>query len=174
MILSPQNGKISIKNNNIKKNIYLLRGITTNSSQKSLTLDGNEPNQNNVLIFNNNKTIWNYDIKVSAYSDTTDEGCIFNIRGAAQKTILTASILPENILEEWKSSSMENCLVSVEVNNLNSNFYLNIGVTGINDMDIQWSAIAEISELIFNQNLTQPGGDGIVGSVFYSNEVQIM
>ena len=165
VLVNSYSGKISlgnVSNANASKNIYFLRAYTNDNSETSMTLDGDVPNQNNTLKIKSNKAIWNYDIKVSAYNETTDEGSIFNIRGAAQKKISSASIMPENIQEEWKSSSMENCFVFVDIDNLSGDFYLRIGVTGIDSMNIQWSAIAEISELVLP-----------VGS-FYSNEVQII
>jgi hypothetical protein len=151
VLLKSYSGKISlgnVSNTNANKNIYLLRAYTNDNTQTSLTLDGDVPNQNNILKIKSNKAIWNYDIKISAYNETANEASIFNIRGAVQKTPLGASVIPENIQEEWKSSSMENCSVFVDTNNLGSDFYLEVKVVGVESTNIQWSAIVDVCELI--------------------------
>jgi len=152
LILNSSTGKLSITNSFlldsfIKKHIFILKNSTTGSQTKFLTLDGLSPGVNNSLSLPT-KCTWNYDIKVSAYNETDEEGAIFNFRGGIQrKSDGSTSLISENIEEEWKSASLQNCTITISANSVG---YLNVIASGTANKNIQWMAVAEVCEIKFN------------------------
>jgi hypothetical protein len=94
------------------------------------------------------KCTWNYDIKVSAYNETDEEGAIFNFRGGIQrKSDGSTSLISEDIEEEWKSTSLQNCTITISANSVG---YLNVIASGVVNKNIQWMAVANVCEIKFN------------------------
>ena len=148
LILNSSTGKLSITNGSfIKKHTFILKNSTTGSQTKFLTLDGLSPGVNNSLSLPT-KCTWNYDIKVSAYNETDEEGAIFNFRGGIQrKSDGSTSLISEDIEEEWKSASLQNCTITISATSVG---YLNVLASGTVNKNIQWMAVADVCEIKFN------------------------
>jgi hypothetical protein len=168
IIALPLNGQVRIKpsisNNEIEKNIYVLRTSTTGDETKILTTDGNTPGGTHLYpgeyngIRMPNQSTWNFTAKINAYSDLDDGVAAgFSIRGVAKNDDFdTITILPSIITESWKDSALEFCSTDIGTNGSKLEFM----VTGISGENINWSGTLEVCQA---QYLDPSSGGGTGG-----------
>jgi len=119
------------------------RNSTTNNTETTLFLDGSS-----TRLVIPAQTTWTFNIKVSAYNTTNNEGAWWSIRGgirrnAANGTTLIGSLIVETATEASISTAV------VTVTSDDTNEALNINVTGVTSKDIRWVGIVDISQVSY-------------------------
>ena len=84
---------------------------------------------------------WNFDARISAYSNTDNEGAGWNFRGVLKKTPSGYSLMPSMISENWTEDSLADSTVDISV----SSSQIQILVTGVASNNIQWTCVFETS-----------------------------
>lgn len=127
--------------------VFIARKETSNDTAAVLTLNGLAESSSNRMTIPA-KTTWVFDIKLSAYNDTDNEGGWWIIRGgirrnAANGTALIGSLITESGTE----SSLSTASASVVADDTNE--ALEIRVTGVTGKNIRWVAVVDISQVSY-------------------------
>jgi|688.fasta_scaffold02159_36 hypothetical protein len=92
------------------------------------------------------KTTWTFEIKVSAYNDTDNEGGWWIFRGGIRRNASAqTSLIGGLITESFAESSLSSANITVVANDTTET--LDINVTGISGKTIRWVAVIDISQV---------------------------
>lgn len=128
--------------------ILIARRTTTDAtSNVVLTLDGDTPGVSNRLVLSA-KSMWVFNLKLSAYNDTDSTGAWWIFRGGirrdgANTTALIGSLITEND-SEGNMSSASASIVADDTNDA-----LEIRVTGLSSKNIRWVGVLDISQVSY-------------------------
>ncbi len=133
------NGNLSLSNGNFaidgdsQKSFLTVRNSTTNNTSTTLYLDGSS-----TKIVLPPKSVWNFHINLSCYSDTNEGAASWNFKGCIKRTSSTTALVASIIEENFIDSSLNGVSATVVANTGTSS--LDINVSGLNSNNIRWTA----------------------------------
>lgn len=133
------NGNLSLSNGNFaidgdsQKSFLTARNSTTNNTSTTLYLDGSS-----TKIVLPPKSVWNFHINLSCYSDTNEGAASWNFKGCIKRTSSTTALVASIIEENFIDSSLNGVSATVVANTGTSS--LDINVSGLNSNNIRWTA----------------------------------
>ena len=120
---------------------FVVRNTTTTSSATILYLDGSSSKLNIPA-----ETTWNFDIKLSAYSSTSNVGAAFNYKGAIRRNNSNTVTLIGSIIEEnWKEATLNNVSGVISANDTTDS--LDITVYGLASNTIRWVGVVDVAHV---------------------------
>ena len=144
--ISPNDSKLYIRPSlngdgvESQKIIIILKNTSSGLETKLLTTDGQSVSSDNYAIISTKGT-WNFEARVSAYSNTNNEGAGWNFRGIIKKNSSGYTILPSIISESWSEDSLQDAIANISINNSR----IEVSVTGVTGQSIKWTCVFEAS-----------------------------
>lgn len=124
-----------------QRSTLIARGETTAATGLDLKLDASS-----ALLLVPERTTWSFDIKLSAYNDTDNEGAWWNFRGGIRNNDSGATALIGSVNS---ISGVETSLsgVSAAISADDTNDALKIRVSGVSSKTIRWVAVVDMSQV---------------------------
>jgi hypothetical protein len=126
----------------------IARKLTTDGTPDVvLTLNSLAPVSTNILSIPA-QTTWTFNIKLSAYNNTDNEGAWWIFRGGIRRNNSNSTTLVGGLISEnYSESSLSTATATVVADDTNE--ALEIRVTGIVGKSIRWVAVVDISQVSF-------------------------
>jgi hypothetical protein len=142
--LSLSNGDFAIDGDS-QKTFLTARVATSNNTPSLMYLDGDS-----TKIVLAPKTVWNFNVYVSCYSDTNDGAAAFTFKGCIKRTDSATALVGSLIEDNFIDTNLNGISVSVTANNSTNS--LDITVNGLNSNDIRWTAGVDFVQTRYDSN----------------------
>jgi hypothetical protein len=127
--------------------ILIGRRLTTDDTQQILTINGLTPSTDNIFSIPA-QTCWAFDIKLSAYNVTNNQGGWWTFRGGIRRNNANSTVLIGNVVaSSGVESSIATSIADVVADDTNE--ALEIRITGVAAKNIRWVGVIDFSQVSY-------------------------